>query len=181
MEMTQIIAARPSLACRLHPLRPPRAREVPMAIRFAAFDAAEAVCRLAPARIFLRRREPTLRRVLTSLLPRDCYKLVEIGGATLLLREVSASVLAWSDDPDDAIELSFGARPGAAPGLRDVLVAVRHPAWNPGALLLTALSQDPDGNVTEYGSALVLGPGVSIALSTPGTTDLPVHPVPLAS
>lgn len=152
-----------------------------MPTRFAAFDVAEAVRRLSPARVFLRRREPALRRVITSLLPRHCYKLVEIGGATLLLREVSASVLAWSDDPDDAIELSFGARPGGAPGRRDVLVGARHPSWNPGALLLTALSEDPDGNAIEYGSALVLAPGVSIALPTPPEADLPGHPVPLAS
>lgn len=152
-----------------------------MPTRFAAFDVAEAVRRLAPARVFLRRREPALRRVLTSLLPRDCYKLVEIGGATLLLREVSASVLAWSDEPGDDVELTFASRAGGAPGQRDVLVGARRAAWNSGALLLFALSQDPDGNVTEYGAALVLGPGISIDVPAPDAGAGPGRPVPLAS
>lgn len=133
-----------------------------MQTRFADFNLAQAVRELRPARVFLRRRDPVLRGVLQALLPDDACAFVEIADAALLLREVSGSLLSW--DPAQTLEITMADRDSGG-GSRDVLVGFRRPGWQPGAILITALRRDADGNDEEYGSALVLGPGVSIALA----------------
>jgi hypothetical protein len=147
-----------------------------MKTRFADFDVAQAIRDLQPARVFLRRRDPALRACLKAMLPEDACSFCEIADSALLLREVSTQLLAWQ--PGELVEVTMADRAASPDGARDIVIGFRRPAWNAGIVLLTALHRAPDGNEEEYGSALVLGPGVAIALGRPTHHDAAAPALP---
>ena len=143
-----------------------------MITKFSDFDLRVAVRELTPARVFLRRRDPTLREVIRKLLPEGGWSFCEIADAPLLLRQVSEQLLSW--EPGETLEITVAERVTSDDGARDILVGFRRPSWKRGAILVTALSRSPQGDEEEYGSALILGPGESVEMrpdreAEPGT------------
>jgi hypothetical protein len=133
-----------------------------MRTRFADFNLVETIARMQPARVFIRRRDPALRGALRAILPDGSFSFVEVAEASLLLREASAALLSW--EQGQTLEITMSDRATSDEGDRDIVVGFRRPEWNPGVILVTAISRAAGGREEEYGSALVLAPGVALSL-----------------
>ena len=132
-----------------------------MVTRFCDFSVTDAVQEMRPARVFLRRRSPELKAAIKAMLREGSYQFIEVSDAVLLIGEVSTRLFQFT--PGETLELTAADRETAG-GTSDLLFGFRRPAWNRGVILLTALARSASGDETEYGSALVLGPGVAIDL-----------------